>query len=124
MESDAVRLILQRVREGGLILVSSPAHFQEINAITDTMERMELQAILTGLSRPLMFENPAALRDRADFLVRRGVGVADAAHLAFAEAGSSYFVTCDDRLLRKCRLLRSLVWCGTPLEFCVKEGLR
>jgi len=41
-------------------------------------------------------------RIRAERLYDNGIGVADAAHVAFAEAAGANFVTCDDRLLKRC----------------------
>jgi len=57
-------------------------------------------------------------------LVSTGLGVADAAHLVFAEAVESDFITCDDRLCKKCRALDLAIWTGNPVAFCDKEGLR
>ncbi|WP_027389074.1 PIN domain-containing protein [Chrysiogenes arsenatis] len=124
LESDAVRLILQHVRAGELRLVYSPVHQREIAAITEIFERMELLAILSSVGHPVTLLDAKATRTRAEYLVQRGFGIADAAHVSFAEAALSDFVTCDDRLLRKCRLVQSTVWCGTPIEFCGKEDLR
>lgn len=112
MESDAVRLVLQYVRERRLQLVSSPVHHQEITAIPELLERTELLAILAGMAVPAALSDMLVLRTRAEYLVRQGAGVADAAHLAFAEAAEADFVTCDDRLLRVCRKVAVNVWCG------------
>lgn len=124
MESEAVRLILQHAREGALQLVCSPVHQREIVAVSEMLERVELLGILSGLGHEITVPDPGEVRARAEYLVQRGAGIADAAHLAFAEAGKADFVTCDDRLLRKCRSVGSRVWCGTPIEFCVKEDLK
>jgi len=46
----------------------------------------------------------AAVHHRADELARRGLTALDALHVACAEAaGSHYCVTCDDRLIARCR---------------------
>jgi predicted nucleic acid-binding protein len=52
------------------------------------------------------------------------MGIADAAHLAFAEQSRAEFVTVDDRLVKKCHRVELAVWCGTPLAYCDKEGLK
>ena len=124
LESDAVKLILQHVREGTFYLVYSPVHQREIAAISEMFERMELLSILSELGHPVVLIDYGAARLRAEHLVQRGIGIADAAHLSFAEAAQAHFVTCDDRLLRKYRHVKSAVWCGTPIEFCVKEDLK
>jgi predicted nucleic acid-binding protein len=36
-------------------------------------------------------------------LYSQGFGVADAAHVAFAEQLADVFIACDDKLLKKCR---------------------
>jgi predicted nucleic acid-binding protein len=65
-----------------------------------------------------------ATRKRAEKWVAQGLGVADAAHLAFAEQAQADFVTVDDRLLKQCRRLEPVVWCGTPQAYCDKESLQ
>lgn len=124
MESDAVRLILQYVRDKRLHLFVSPVLHHEIMAITELLERTELLAIITGMGYVEPQIDMGATRLRAEYFVKHGAGVADAAHVAFAEAGMSDFVTCDDKLLRICRRLKTTVWCGTPVEFCSKEDLK
>lgn len=66
----------------------------------------------------------ASIRTRAESLSALNMGVADAAHVAFAEFAKADFVTVDDRLLKLCRRLDIQVWYGTPLAFCDKEELR
>lgn len=51
-------------------------------------------------------------------------GVADAAHVAFAEQCGADFISCDDALVKKCLGNGIQVWCGNPVAFCEKEGLR
>ena len=63
-------------------------------------------------------------RQRAEDLVQQGFGIADAAHVAFAEAGGADFITCDDRLLKKCQKIKLAIWCGDPLQFCIKGNLK
>jgi predicted nucleic acid-binding protein len=50
--------------------------------------------------------------------------VADAAHIAFAEKTGASFISCDDRLVRKCLKHKIEVWCGNPVAFCEKEELK
>ena len=71
----------------------------------------------------LEFDLPT-VRQRAEQLVTEGLGVADAAHLAFAEAAEAEFVTVDDRLLKQCGRMKPAVWCGSPAAYCEKENLR
>ena len=100
METEAVSLILTKVREGRCKMYVSPVHFKEIDAIKETEERLELKVLLeehgesskAGLNKT---------RERAEELVKLGFGIADAAHIAFAEANNAEFITCDDRLAKK-----------------------
>jgi len=57
-------------------------------------------------------------------LVSFVLGPADAAHLAFAEIAGADFVSCDDRLCKKCGEMDLKIWAGNPVAFCEKEGLR
>ncbi|BBO16475.1 conserved hypothetical protein [Candidatus Brocadia pituitae] len=42
----------------------------------------------------------------------------------FAEATSAFFITCDDKLLRKCNKLNVKISVVSPVDFCFKEDLR
>ena len=66
----------------------------------------------------------ADARHRAEELFSEGFGVADAAHVAFAEIAGADFVTCDDSLIKKCRRHEIKVWCGNPVAYSEKEGLK
>jgi len=57
-------------------------------------------------------------------LVKPGFGVADEAHVVFAEEAGVQFISCDDSLIKKCRNHSIKVWSGDPVAFCVKEGLK
>ena len=69
---------------------------------------------------------PAESRDGfSEFRERDwGFGPADAAHVAFAEAGNASFITCDDKLLKKRVKYDIKVWYGNPVRFCTEEDLR
>jgi predicted nucleic acid-binding protein len=123
METEAVNLILSEVRQGTYGLLVSPVHIREIAAIGDAVERVELQMLLAALGRPVMV-NRAKARARAEELIRLGFGVADAAHVAFAEQPGADFISSDDRLIKKCAGAVTAVWCGNPVSFCEKESLR
>ncbi len=122
LESDAVLLILSHLRPRSLSLIVSPAHTAEIAAIQE-VEREQLQLLLEESGTRISFDLPRA-RQRAEQLVQQGMGVADAAHLAFAEQAECDFVTCDDRLLKQCKRVRPIIWYGTPIAYCEKESLQ
>ena len=68
--------------------------------------------------------DPSKTRKRAEYLYSRGFGIADAAHVAFAEECSDFFVSCDERLIRKCRRFNIGIAAMNPVEFCVRENLK
>jgi hypothetical protein len=123
LETEAVNLILLKIREQKLKLLFSPVHLIEIEGISDFFERIELQSILKEFGTPIKGDM-SKIRSRAEELFLLGFGVADAAHVAFAEWGRADFISCDSRLLKKCQGLTIKVWCGNPVAFCEKEGLR
>ncbi len=123
LETEAVQLVLSHVRTGDLTLVVSPVHAGEIGAITDPVEREHLFSALRRIGRSVEVDLHWS-RERAEWLADQGLGVADAAHLASAEAMGADFVSCDDRLLRQCSSVPSNTWSGTPVAFCEKEELK
>ena len=118
MESDAVKLILQSTRDGLLQLVLSPVHYREIGAFPDVVERVELLGVINSLGQKIKAD-PVTTRKRAEELIHHGLGIADATHVAFAESVSADFITCNDKLLKRCQKIGLVIWCGDPLEFCI-----
>jgi hypothetical protein len=123
LETEAVNLIFSKTKEGKFKLLVSPAHDVEIRAIDDSVERIKLQTILSEMGERPKGALPK-IRARAEELIQLGFGVADAAHVAFAEFHGADFITCDDRVIKKSLKYKIGVWCGSPLTFCEKEGLR
>ena len=68
--------------------------------------------------------NSSTVRERAEELYCLKLGVADAAHVAFAEQCGAEFISCDDSLIKKCLRHGIKTWCGNPVAFCEKEKLR
>ncbi|MBK5962956.1 hypothetical protein CCR95_02320 [Thiocystis minor] len=97
-EAESYYRILQAMQNGRYALVCSPVHLAEIAAITDPLERNEVKAILVQQGMPCASGDLTPLRQRAEALAAQSMGAADAAHVAFAEANATYFITCDDRL--------------------------
>jgi len=123
LETDALNLILSQVKQGRYTLLVSPAHRREIEAIADLYERAALQAIVERQGVPVPVDRTVT-RQRAEALVAAGFGVADAAHVAYAEKSGAAFVSCDDKLLNKCARHVLGIWCGNPVAYCEKEKLR
>lgn len=123
LETVAVHLILKKIEAGDYALVFSPAHQFEISAISNDSERIDLLMLLETLAVKGNFHKKKT-RIRAEELVRQGIGPADAAHLAFAEAAKAEFISCDDKLIKKCAQVATAVWTGSPVAFCYKEELK
>jgi predicted nucleic acid-binding protein len=123
LETDAIQLILANLHSNKRMLIASPAHDAEIRSISDLAEREHLQSLLKVSGAHVVFDLSSARR-RAEELIHKGVGIADAAHLAFAEQAQADFITCDDRLIRQCHRVGIRIWCGTPIAFCERENLR
>jgi predicted nucleic acid-binding protein len=124
LEATAVQLVVVHVRLGNYELCYSPVHVREIGDNPDVIARADLLALLSRIGtdiRPRI--DVGALVARTRELTAGGFGVADAFHVAHAEQVKASFVSCDDRLIRKCRAARVGVWVGTPVEFCAEEGL-
>ena len=123
MESGAVHLILDHVRTGNLVLAVSNVHILEAAANPDLAKRQHVEYLLQTYGWKISVA-PELTKTRAGELFQQGMGVADAAYVAIAEAVESDFVSVDDRLLRQCKRMNTTVWHGTPMAYCEKEGLQ
>jgi len=123
LETDALYLILQHIQNGRYTMIVSPVHFREVAAIEESRERTEVTALLHRYGTTPSCDL-SSVRQRAEALRARRFGVADAAHVAFAEASADVFMTCDDRLLRQCRRASVRMRAMNPIDFCLAEDLR
>jgi hypothetical protein len=123
LETEAVKLILSHVRAGELKLIVSPAHQVEFAAIKNLEERESLRRALEEIGTRPAYDMIAA-RQRAEDFVRVKIGLADAAHLAFAEQAKADFVSVDDRFLKRASRIKLSIWLGTPVQLCEREDLR
>lgn len=123
LETEAYYLITSHINQGRYVAVASFVHFEEVAEIEDVYQRVEIEQLLRRF-RAAKDYSVAGVRKRAEELSRRRFGPADAAHVAFAEAAADVLITCDKRLIRRCRSLGvKLDVCG-PLEFVTREDLR
>lgn len=95
LETNAVNLILSGVKKNKYMLMKSPVHIKEIQSINDDFERTELLRLLETYGKTIKVE-PGIIRNRTELLVSKMFGIADAAHVAFAEYYNSIFISCDD----------------------------
>jgi hypothetical protein len=121
-ETLAVKIILSKVKTGIYSLLISPVHTEEINNIENISQRFQINNIIRTFGKPVKIDLCKA-KERTEDLLNAGFGLADAAHIAFAEISKACFVSCDDKLIKKCLKYRINIWCGNPVAFCVKEGL-
>jgi len=120
LETDALFLILRRIESGLYRAVASPAHYKEVAAIQELSERIEVEKLLNRMDDSFDYDFVQA-RHRAEALVDLGFGIADAAHVAFAEQSAELFVTCDDKLLKRCTQVGVGITAVNPLAFIAQE---
>ena len=123
LETDAYYLIVQAIQDEGYEMMVSPVHFEEVNAIEEFQEKYEILSFLQTYGVRVVCDH-SKVRARAEYLVSIKFGLADAAHIAFAESASDFFISCDDRLLKKCRRHHAGGVAMNPVEFSIREGLR
>lgn len=124
LETDAYYLILKSIQNRTFDIIVSPVHFKEIEAIEDIYERIELTVLLNRYGKKLSFQLNEIKR-RTEDLYSLNFGIADAAHVAFAESAADYFITCDNKLLKKIHKLKGInMEAINPVNFCIKENLR
>ena len=101
----------------------SPVHWEEIAAIPDIFERVDIEERLHVLSSSI---NVDLLRTKkkAEELHRLKFGIADAGHVAFAEQCGAEFISYDVALIKKYLKCGIRIWCGNPVAFCEKENIR
>ncbi|MCX7047705.1 MAG: hypothetical protein NTX50_19745 [Candidatus Sumerlaeota bacterium] len=123
METEAVRLIEDYVRRGQYIMIVSPAHYTEIATPPHQDGDEQLTALLNNYGQ--QFDGDIALaQERAGYLFTQSFNLMDSAHVAFAENSAAEFITCDDRLIRKCRKTNLGTPAFYPEDFCRIEGLK
>lgn len=114
-ETEAVRRLLIKVSVGEVDLVSSFVVETE-HTLSPFDTRREEVGRLIDLARERVRPNSDLMR-RARDLEKAGLKGRDALHLAVAEhAAVDYFVTCDDKLLRRARRLGCSVRVVLPTE--------
>ncbi len=122
IETDAISIIFESVREKKYQMIISSVHLMEVDAIEEIWLRYEIKTLLNtlGVKKSSRDEN---MHIRAEVLFTHGLGVADSAHIAIAEETADLFITCDDKLIKKCHTIKIKIPVMNPIEFCVKENL-
>ena len=117
LETLTLALILQLVEAGEATLVSSSVLEFE-NSKDPFSLRQDWMARCLELATVYQRVN-ASIREHAETVEGYGLRAIDALHVACAEAaGADYFLTCDDRLLKRQRYIN--VSSMNPLDFVQK----
>jgi hypothetical protein len=107
VEAEAVLTILELVESGHLELLSSEALQFEIDRAPDADRKASVREILELASRTI--ELVDEIEVHAESLIKAGIQPMDALHLASPSwAKADFFCTCDDKLLKKGKKLKSL----------------
>lgn len=116
LETQAVVVVLLLVEAEALEIVSSSILEYENSRNQSALERQWVNGRLQ-LAKFYQEVNEAIF-ERARELEQQGLGTMDALHVACAEAaGSEYFLTCDDRLIRRYRGSLNVL---TPVNFVLE----
>lgn len=120
-EAQAVGVLFEKISAGEVVLVSSFMVEEEHSLSPSGIQREEVGALIHGAAEEYVSRTPLVTQ-RARTLESAGLAGRDALHLAAAEqAQVDYFVTCDDKLLRRARRIGSSVRVVSPLELS-EEG--
>lgn len=123
LETDAYYLILNNIQKQKYEMIVSPVHYREIEDISDVIEKVQILHLLTVYGKEPNFDLKKG-RERADELLSLNFGIADAAHLSFAEQSADYLITCDDKFLKQSKRANLKIEVINPIEFCIKEELK
>lgn len=104
-------------------MLVSPAHYDEVAGIKDSDEKREILKVLSEYGKPVELKS-VDFRKRVSILQSFNIRIVDAAHLAFAETGAQWFITCDDRLIKQYDRSSAGIQIGTPSVFVQQEALK
>jgi hypothetical protein len=123
VETEAVLAILASVQNRDVTLLTSEALEYELSRIPDGVRRNWAMSLLSLAAERVVITEEMELM--ADSLEAHGIAAMDSVHLAIAScAGADFFVTCDDKLLRKSRPISGLKCHVAPLLGIVAEALK
>lgn len=107
LEANAIIHIIQKCEEGELELYSSDVLLYELSRITNLNRRNQVFECANIATTIISLNDDVA--QLADVYVQQGAKPFDAFHLASAQlAQVDYFCTCDDKFLKKCKLISNL----------------
>ena len=117
LETLALALVLQLVEAGEAILVNSTVLEFENSRNPFSLRQDWVSRCLEQATAYQRVDE--SIRERAEALEKHGLKAIDSLHVACAEsAGADYFLTCDDRLLKKQKHIT--ISSMNPLDFVQK----
>lgn len=123
VEAEAILVVLSLCESNCLEIISSDALLLEINRIPDPFRKEETLKIIK------LAKQTIELTSEIEMLAREfeayGIKTLDALHLAFASVSRvDYFCTCDDKFMRKSKLLKNLnIKVASPTELVMELDL-
>jgi predicted nucleic acid-binding protein len=116
LETLALSVIMQMIESRSVVLLSSSVLAYENSRNANVLGRDWIQRCIRLARRHQPVDRD--IRNRAEEMERQGFKALDALHIASAEAaGADYFVTCDDRLMRRYRLQGGRLQVCNPVDF-------
>jgi hypothetical protein len=107
VEAEAILAVLALCESDHLELISSDALLLEIDQIPDHIRKEDALAILNLAKKTV--ELTSEIEKSGREFESYGIKTLDALHLAFASFSRvDYFCTCDDKFIKKAKLLESL----------------
>jgi len=117
LESSAMIAVLAMIENRSISLVSSEVLFFE-NSRNPFEERRIFVSSVLAHAKVIQTINPVLLNQAQQIESENGISGCDALHLACAEKlKCSYFVTCDDRIVRR---FKGVVNALNPIQFLIE----
>ncbi|MCF7996825.1 MAG: PIN domain-containing protein [Chromatiaceae bacterium] len=114
LESEAIKAILSQFENGEWNLIVSDISQYEIANTPEPERRQKLQSLIKLAAIKITLTQE--IRQRAKIFETTGIKAFDAMHLASAETHADIFLTVDDKLHTKARILNDLrIDVSTPL---------
>ncbi len=119
-ETVACQMIFNIIQEKEADLVWSFMLEYE-NSLNPFSERREKTILLSQMAKHII-EPSAAIMNLSEILESEGLKNKDAVHLACAESfGCDFFITCDDKLVKKAGHIELIVKTANPVDFVSRE---
>jgi hypothetical protein len=120
LEREAILILLSRVENQLLTLVTSDTIEFETGKIDDNEKKLNIKLILSLASNKIIIDRK--INERAKYFETKGIKSFDALHLACAEEGSDLLFTVDKKFFNLARQIKDLkIPVNNPVEYLLKE---